>query len=57
MGDRPARRTVKTAILRAVILAGILLALILGALTVSAYFSSPEDRNLPFGYEGFDQKQ
>jgi hypothetical protein len=56
MADQPAHSAVKTAIQRAVVLAGILFALILGVLTASAWFSSDDDRNLPFGYEGFDQR-
>ena len=57
MADRSARSSVKTAVTRAVVVAGILFLLVLAALTASAWFSSDDDRNLPFGYEGFDQRQ
>jgi hypothetical protein len=57
MSDPSARSTVRTAVTRAVVTAGILFLLALAALTVSAWFSSEDEHNLPFGYAGFDQKQ
>jgi hypothetical protein len=57
MVARSNRSPLRTAVTRAVIIAGALFLLAVAALTAGAWFSSDDDRNLPFGYEGFDQQR
>ena len=55
--DRSNRSVVKTAVTRALVIAGVLFVLALAVLAASAWLWSGDDRNLPFGYEGFDHQR